>query len=286
MKTILLTLLLSAITCAQSVDQLLPPALAPALAHWRAAVLAGDADALKGFYAPAAQIQDPTKQPIALPEEIRFWISQKKSGLATVTLDIVKVEPPQNGIQYVKFQAELKSKTEQGTRTSYVVAVQGWQAGSSPRIASEMRTGALRLKQPVRLNPRLYDPAADARAEIRQAEQRAGREHKRVLLVFGGNWCYDCHVLDMAFHSGDVEPTLDRSYIVVHVDVGEYDKNLDLAEKYQIPLKKGVPAIAVVDASDQLVFSQQAGEFEKARSLAPEQVIAFLQKWKPASHPR
>src|SRR5512136_1968187 len=133
-----------------------------------------------------------------------------------------------------------------------------------------MRTGALRLKQPVRLNPKLYDPAADARAEIREAEQRAAREHKRVLLIFGGNWCYDCHVLDLAFHSGDVEPTLDRNYIVVHVDVGEYDKNLDLAEKYQIPLKKGVPAIAVVDPPDKLLFSQQAGEFQAARSLAPE----------------
>ena len=286
MKTVLLSVLLSAVSFAQATDQLLPSGLASSVEHWRAAVLAGDADALQRFYAPAPQIQDPKKQPIPLADELRFWSSQKKSGLASITLDIVKVDPPQNGIQYVKFQAELKNRTAQGTRTNYVVAIQGWQVGSSPRIAWETRTGTVRLKQPVRLNPKLYDPAADARSEIREAEQRAGREHKRVLLIFGGNWCYDCHVLDLAFHSGDVEPTLDRNYIVVHVDVGEYDKNLDLAERYQVPLKKGVPALAVVDPPDQLIFSQQAGEFQAARSLAPEDVIAFLQKWKPAPHAR
>jgi len=281
-----LILVLSVPAIPQAVDQLVPPALSSALEHWRAAVLSGDAEALKRVYTAAPQIQNLKKESISLADELQFWSSQKKNGLQSIVLDIVKVEPPQSGIQYVKFEAELKNKTTAGTRTNYVVVIQGWQSVSAPRIAWETRTGILRLKQPVRLNPKLYDPAADARVEIREAEQRAAREHKRVLLMFGGNWCYDCHVLDLAFHSGDVEPTLDRNYIVVHVDVGEYDKNLDLAEKYQVPLKKGVPAIAVVDPADKLIFSQQAGEFQAARSLSPEDVIAFLRKWKPASHAR
>ena len=46
----------------------------------------------------------------------------------------------------------------------------------------------------------LYPDDADARAEIKEAEQKAAGDHKRVLLVFGANWCYDCHVLDLAFH--------------------------------------------------------------------------------------
>ena len=275
-------LMLSSSLFAQRVDQLLPPALAPALDRWRAAVLAGDTAALKGLYDAAPQLQDIKKQPISLSDELSFWTAPKKEGLQTLKLEIVKVEPPQNGIRFVKFQAELKERKGGAARTHYVVAIQGWRSDTTPRIVAETRTDMLRLKQPVRLNPKLYDPAADARTEIREAEQRAAREHKRVLLVFGGNWCYDCHVLDLAFHSGDIEPTLDRNYLLVHVDVGEYNKNLDLAEKYQVPLQKGVPAIAVVDSAGKLLFSQQAGEFEKARSMSPEEILAFLNKWKPA----
>ncbi len=278
-------LIVSGSVLAQRVDQLVPPGLAPALERWRAAVLAGDAAALRALYDPAPQIQDIKKQSVSLADELQFWTAAGK-GLQTIKLDIVKVEPAQNGIQSVKFQAELKDRAAAGGKTRYVVAVQGWKANSAPRIVAETRTAMLRLKQPVRLNPKLYDPAADARSEIRETEQRAGREHKRVLLVFGGNWCYDCHVLDLAFHSGDIEPTLVRNYLVVHVDVGEYDKNLDLAEKYQVPLQKGVPAIAVVDPADKLLFSQQAGEFEAARSMSPEQILAFLNKWKPPARPR
>src|SRR5215831_10004282 len=80
----------------------------------------------------------------------------------------------------------------------------------------------------------LYPENVDAKAEIAEALVNAAKTHRRVLLVFGGNWCYDCHVLDAAFHSPEIAPTLNRNYVVVHVDIGEYNKNLDLAKKYGV----------------------------------------------------
>jgi hypothetical protein len=256
----------------------LTPATAAALDRWKAAILAGNREGLESFYIGLPQLQDVKKQPITLADEVAFWTSQKNSGLRALKLDIAKVEAPQNGIQAVKFQAELR----EGAKTRYVVVIQGWRMESPPKIVGETRTELLGLKQPVKLNPNLYSTSVDAKSEIHEIEERAAREHKRVLLVFGGNWCYDCHVLDLAFHSGDIEPTLDRNFLVAHIDIGEYDKNLDVAEKYGVPLKNGVPAVAVVDGADHLIFSQQAGEFESARSLSPEPILAFLNKWKPA----
>jgi thiol:disulfide interchange protein len=109
----------------------------------------------------------------------------------------------------------------------------------------------------------------------------AAKQHKNVIVVFGANWCYDCHVLDLAFHRPDLAGVLQRSYEVVHVDVGEGDKNQDLMQQYHVPMKKGIPALAVLDSSGKLLYSQQGGEFEKARSLAPQDLMAFLNKWKP-----
>ncbi len=135
------------------------------------------------------------------------------------------------------------------------------------------------LQAPARPNPQLYRADANAAKEIREALASAGKQSKRVLLVFGGNWCLDCHVLDNAFHQPRIAPLLNGNFIVVHVDVGQYDKNLDLAKKYRANLEKGVPSLAVLDASATVLYS--TFDFERARVMSEEDVIGFLEKWKP-----
>ena len=134
---------------------------------------------------------------------------------------------------------------------------------------------------PITPNRELFPANANAKADIKAALAQASKQQKRVLLEFGGLWCYDCHVLDHAFHSTEIAPLLDSDYVVVHVDVGKYDKNLDLAKKYDVPLDKGVPALAVLDSKGKLLFSQKNGEFEGARRMTVDDVTAFLNKWKP-----
>ena len=149
--------------------------------------------------------------------------------------------------------------------------------------AAQVRAQAAKaLPQPTPAERRnIYPENVDAKREIAEALVEAKKTHRRVLLIFGGNWCYDCHVLDAAFHSPEIAPTLNRNYIVVHVNIGEFDKNLELADKYEIPLKKGVPAAAVLKGDGTLVVSQKNQEFEKARSMTTDAVLAFLEKWKP-----
>ena len=127
----------------------------------------------------------------------------------------------------------------------------------------------------------IYPENVDAKAEIAEALASAAKTHRRVILVFGGNWCYDCHALDAAFRSAEIAPIVNKNFVVVHVNIGEYDKNLDLAEKYDVPLKRGVPASAVLGSDGTLLYSQKQGEFESAKRISKEDVVAFLEKWKP-----
>jgi thioredoxin 1 len=129
----------------------------------------------------------------------------------------------------------------------------------------------------------LYPPSANAKKEIDEAVHSASLAHKRVLVVFGANWCFDCHALDESFRSPEIAPTIQKYFLVVHVDIGQGDKNLDLAQKYEVPLRRGIPAIAVLDSAGKLLFSQKKGEFEAARSLPAADILAFLNKWKPAA---
>lgn len=126
----------------------------------------------------------------------------------------------------------------------------------------------------------LYPANANAQEEIDAALKNATFNKRRVLLVFGGNWCYDCHVLDRALHEGPAGTIMKENFELVHVDIGEADKNLDLAKKYLIPLEKGVPALAVLDENGKLLYSSGEGEFEAARTMRKKDLIAFLQRWK------
>ncbi len=135
------------------------------------------------------------------------------------------------------------------------------------------------LQAPAQPNPQLYKTDANAAQEIRQALAAAGKQHKNVLLDFGGNWCLDCHVLDNAFHQPRIAPLLNGNYVLVHVDVGKYEKNLDLAKKYHVDLEKGVPSLAVLDAKGNVLYATR--DFERARVMSEEDVIQFLDKWKP-----
>jgi Thioredoxin-like len=247
--------------------------------QWKAAVLAGDADAMKAMYStdPPAEVNVGIVKS-DVDSDINFWLGLKARSMKT---EVVRNEMRHGHISYI-FRAEVRSGLPNG-QTINVTDDQSWQQqGSQWRLVSVERTDSPRLKQPSDMKKNLYPDDADAHAEIREAEQRAAREHKRLLLVFGANWCFDCHVLDLAFQRQDLAPVLEANYEVVHVDLGpDEHKNADLGQQYQIPLDKGIPALAVAESDGKLVVSQKNGEFEDARGLTPEVLLEFLNKWRP-----
>jgi thioredoxin 1 len=127
----------------------------------------------------------------------------------------------------------------------------------------------------------IYPDPSLARPQLAAALKTAAATHKRVIVDFGGNWCGDCHVLDIYFHNPRNLPILESNFILVHVNVGHYDANLDLAERYGIPLQKGVPALVVLSDTGKVLLSQKSGEFEKMGHMEPSSVTSFLVQWKP-----
>ena len=123
----------------------------------------------------------------------------------------------------------------------------------------------------------LYSETANAHAEIAAAELAAQRSHKRILLEFGGNWCGDCQVLNYYYQQPPNAALLDKYYVVVRVDIGHMDHNVDIAAKYNVPITRGVPALAVLDAHGKLLYAEHEKEFEHS---SPQAITAFLNKWK------
>jgi len=252
------------------------PAFAP-FEQWKRAVLSGDAATLKSLYStdPPAHVQIDSVARDA-DADISFWLTLKPRRMSVA---VVRNEPRRGHISFI-FRSEMVSGD--GKAVS-LTDDQSWQQiGGQWQLISVERTNAPPLKQPANMKKDIYPANVDAHTEIREAEEKATRKHKRLLLVFGANWCFDCHVLDLAFQRPDLAPILAANYEVVHVDLGpEEEKNSDLVRQYEIPLNRGIPALAIAESDGRLVVSQKNGEFEDARGLTPKALAQFLNWWKP-----
>ena len=265
------------------------PSFTP-LAQWKAAILAGDKSALQALYStaqgtitrtPQGDASDPTEEPT-------YWSNFHAAGLTDFDPKVLERKTPQPGAVELVLRVYLTMQAN-GESHDYVVAVdQAWaeQDGNWQIVATQRSDPAprpmLRLPEPAIPNTTLYPDPAVAQREIKVALAEASTDHKNVLLVFGGNWCFDCHVLDAAFRSKDIAPIVKANYHVVHINIAAYDQNLDLADRYEVPLKRGVPELAVLDSKGKLLTSSKQAEFESVVKLSPADVTQFLEKWKPA----
>jgi thioredoxin 1 len=259
------------------------------LERWGAAVLAGDKASLAALYLmqPPAAAQTPQGKSNDPMEEPNFWVALHSMGLSRIDPQILEIDSSRPETRSLVLHINLTVNSSEGAKDLVMSASQVWvHTPDGWRIAATKRGGLLvpaarQLPEPAKPNPSLYPDPAEAKADLDKALAAAGRDHKRVIVVFGANWCYDCHVLDAAFHSKAIAPLVEANYHVVHINVGEYDRNLDLADRFQVALNKGVPCLAVLDSGGQLVASQKQGEFENTVRIGPKDVVAFLNQWKP-----
>jgi thioredoxin 1 len=123
-----------------------------------------------------------------------------------------------------------------------------------------------------------YNETANARLDIKQALTQAAATHTSVIVVFGANWCGDCQMLDYAMKSGTSAKLLARDFQIVKVNVGRWDKNLDLAKSYGVPLEKGIPAVAILSSSNKVLYVTKEGELANARQMGENGIYDFFKR--------
>lgn len=282
MKMRLLGIAVCALVAARAGE---PPAASfPPFEQWKKAVISGNLGALESLYSqnPPAHLLLGKTQEIPLDTECRFWTTLRERGVTDINPEILSLEIANGRAQLVlRIDARAGDKKIVASMAQlWVQQLDGWHIGITQR--SDFGLDAPRtLPEPAKPNPSLYPPPNEAHSELEAAFSKAAKEHKRVLVVFGANWCYDCHVLDSTFRSAAFRPLVDSNYVVVHINIGdEGQDNNDIAAQFGIPLDRGVPNIAVVEANGKTVVARQS-DFTATSRIGPQDVRAFLERWKP-----
>ncbi len=140
--------------------------------------------------------------------------------------------------------------------------------------------------------PKVYDESADAKKQIDAALAKAKKNNRRVLVQWGANWCGWCVKMHGLFKADrEIAKTLMYEYDVVYVDVGRFDKHMEIAAGYGADLKKsGLPFLTVLDADGKVLANQETGSLEKKAEAGkdnpmehdPKVVLEFLKKHQAA----
>lgn len=131
---------------------------------------------------------------------------------------------------------------------------------------------------------RLYNPAADAQAEIDAAVKRAAREHKNVFLQIGGNWCIWCiRFSDLVNHDPQLNQYLRANYEVVHVNYSKENTNPKVMAELGFPQRFGFPVFVILDSNGKPIHIQNSEYLEEGKGHSKAKVLEFLQNWSPAA---
>jgi thiol-disulfide isomerase/thioredoxin len=147
-------------------------------------------------------------------------------------------------------------------------------AAQAPKVSI---TALSQLSTPL---PFPYDEKADANAAVDAAFARAKKSGKRVFIDMGGNWCGDCRVLAGLMELPEVKSFIDAHYEVVTVDVGRFDKNLQIPARFGITTRlEGVPAVIVADADGTFIDKGHITALADARHMDPQSIVDWLAQW-------
>ena len=121
-----------------------------------------------------------------------------------------------------------------------------------------------------------YDPDADAQQMFAQALQEAKAEQQYLMVVFGADWCPDCRKLYENLHSPQTRDYMREHMSVLTVDVGDKDKNLDLAQRLGVSIENGIPVAVFFDDEGKMIGATNEGQLEPSRYLTSAQILRFV----------
>lgn len=122
-----------------------------------------------------------------------------------------------------------------------------------------------------------YVEQGDPLAQVNQARKEAVQAQKKLLVVFGANWCHDSMALASQFSNPEVHEVLQANFITQFVDVGYYKDLRAVTSSLGYPGYYATPTVLVVEPdTGELLNRDDVRRWQAAASLGTNEFIAGL----------
>lgn len=129
---------------------------------------------------------------------------------------------------------------------------------------------------------RPFDKEADAKAAVDAALVRAKLGKRMVLIVMGANWCHDSRALAGWLAQSHFATMIISRYELVYVDVGQRDRNIDIARRFGLKSIKGTPTVMIISAEGKLLNRKDAPKWRNSASRTPSAIYKAFAEFTPA----
>jgi len=134
----------------------------------------------------------------------------------------------------------------------------------------------------------IYNPQANAQADIDAAVAKAKSSGKHVLLQVGGNWCIWCiRFHELVQKTPELKDYIDKNYEFVLVNYSPEAKNTEVLNKLGNPGRFGYPNFVVLDGAGKVIHIQDSGALERDKEETEKEgkghsvakTMDFLKNW-------
>lgn len=131
--------------------------------------------------------------------------------------------------------------------------------------------------------PKLYNPDANAKKEIKAAVKKAKKENKYVLIQAGGNWCTWCiEFARLCKTDRKIDSLMNAVFVWVHLNTSPENKNEKIFAQYGYPQRFGFPVFIILNQKGNRIHTQNSVYLEASnRVYDKKKVLEFLEKWSP-----
>ena len=130
----------------------------------------------------------------------------------------------------------------------------------------------LNMPLPLPYNGEIY-----SESDIERFLDSSINKSKQPIIIFGGNWCPDCRILEGTLQLPTIKKYMIEHYEIMHVDVGRYDKNMNLISYFKIPKEEGVPRVLVFDINKNILNMESTKEWTTARDRKQQEIFNYFQ---------
>ena len=77
---------------------------------------------------------------------------------------------------------------------------------------------------------------------------------------------------------GQSASLINKKFVLVKINIGQFDTNLDIANEFGNPIKKGIPAAVLITPQKTVIYATRGGELADARHMSDQGIYDFFAK--------